>query len=307
MKTEEEKEERAKLPSPLQSLYDDLWTGQGIELRIKRDDLIHPVISGNKYRKLYFLSQRRKERSYRGILSFGGAYSNHLHALAWYCRAEGLPLTAVIRTAGPLPESPMLHDIKNWGTQVKILSPAQYRRKDTPEFLEKLARGYQGYLIVPEGGSAPESVLGIYQMMEEIDLQYPEADFLVCPVGTGATLAGIVRAKRPEQYALGISALKSSGHYDRLRETWELENYDKWTVAEQWHWGGYGKVPVPLQDFIRNFQMKSGILLDPLYNGKAMYALIRYLKHGLFPRGSRIVFLHTGGTQGWRGITRTGE
>src|SRR5699024_3786966 len=203
------------------------------------------------------------------------------------------------------PDNPVLSDLRKWGAQVRILSPEEYRRKEDPEQIRCWEKEFPGYLILPEGGSHPEALTGIKNMMREIGKEGIRADYYFVPVGTGSTLAGMVRAQEDSQMTVGISALKTSGLFHFVQKKWNLEEYRNWTVADQWHWGGYGKVPEDLRRFLKEFESRHKILLDPLYNGKAMYALWQYLRHELIPPGAVVVFIHTGGLQGWRGIERT--
>ncbi len=290
------------MPSPLQEVKDPLWTDQDIELWVKRDDLIHPVVSGNKYRKLAFLMSEFTDMGYRGILSFGGLHSNHIHALAWMCKEYGIPLTILIRSHHNHPQSPTLDDVRRWGTAVRSLPPKEYRQKDTPNSLSLWEKEYPGYLIIPEGGSHPKAPDGFQDLMQEIREELPDPDLFICPVGTGATLAGMIQFKNARQQVLGVSSLKSSAFHLELISKWGLDQYPRWIVADQWHFGGYGQVTKALLVFLDQFEQDHGILLDPLYNGKAMYAFYQYVKFNLIPPGSQVVFLHTGGLQGWRGV-----
>lgn len=293
------------LPSPLVQLREELWEKQDISLWIKRDDLIHPLISGNKFRKLQFLKDLQGKEMLKGILSFGGAFSNHLHALAFYCFSEKIPLTVVVRSRGDHPENPVLKDLCRWGAEIRFVTPTEYRRKDDPQQMQRWRVEWPGYLILPEGGSDPRALEGVGGMMREIGEADLDPDYFFVPVGTGATLAGMVRNRRGKGVIVGISALKTSGGYAAVKKKWRLKEESDWLVADQWHWGGYGKVPEDLRRFLKEFEIRHEILLDPLYNGKAMYALFQYLRYELIPPGAVIVFIHTGGLQGWRGIERT--
>lgn len=290
------------MPSPLIPVKDPLWADQDIELWIKRDDLIHPVVSGNKYRKLAFLMPEFEDNRYQGIVSFGGPHSNHIHALAWVCHHHNIPLVVLVRSSHEYPDSPTLRDVRQWGAVVEVLSPTQYRLKDTEEYLNHLEKKYPGYLMIPEGGSHPKAPVGFEKMIREVEMCLPDPDLYICPVGTGATLAGIVRFKAPRQYVIGVSSLKSSSFYQEIKRKWSLDQYPRWTLAEQWHFGGYGKMTKTLLDFLGRFEQDHGVLLDPVYNGKAMFAFHEYVRFHLIPPGSKVVFLHTGGVQGWRGV-----
>lgn len=274
--------------------------------------MIHPVVSGNKLRKLSFLFPgleaatympgTLKRSGYQGILTFGGAHSNHVHALAWICKEYGVPFIVFVRSHDPEVQSPTMNDVRLWGGIIIPLSPDKYSKKENPKQINRWEKAFPGYLIIPEGGSHTRSLDGIGEMMREIDTDIPDWDLMLCPVGTGATMAGIIRHKNPGQWAIGISALKTSLAKVLIGSQWELDEYDHWTIADQWHFGGYGKVTKELLVFIKSFRKTHGILLDPLYNGKAMYAFYQYLEFNLIPPSSKVVFIHTGGLQGWRGL-----
>ncbi len=239
---------------------------------------------------------------YEGVLSFGGPHSNHAHALAWMCWCYGVPLTLMIRSSVSHPQSATLEDVRTWGAEVQTIPPKQYREKDTIPMMRAWRARYPGYLIIPEGGSHPKSLLGFKSIMEEVREVLPKPDLFICPVGTGATMAGMIEYKRDREQVLGVSALKSSTLFKDLNARWKLDRFQGWTLAEQWHFGGYGKTPSSLLKFVKWFEEVYSIRLDPIYSGKAMFAFFEYVKYQLIPPGSQVVFLHTGGLQGWRGI-----
>jgi len=282
-----------------------LWDSRGIELWVKRDDLAHTIVSGNKIRKLAYLIRRLQEGACNGVVSFGGPYSNHLHALAWVCRQYNVPFIAFVRSHSPEVDkrnSATIGDMVDWGTEIRFLSPHDYRQKRDLHLNSRWQRDFPGWTIVPEGGSSPEALPGIAEMVTEVYDKIANPHLWICPVGTGATLAGMIRAVRQDQHVLGISAIKSSVLDIDLRHRWKLEECSNWTLAQQWHFGGYGRTTKPLLSFINDFARRYSIRLDPLYNGKAMFSFCQYVEYGLIPPGSRVVFVHTGGLQGWRGI-----
>lgn len=238
-----------------------------------------------------------------GVLSFGGPHSNHIHALAWICWYYHVPCVLFVRSFDDRPESPTLNDVRNWGAQIRVLSPEEYQRKVDPDQIGQWQKEYPQFIILPEGGSHPKAMSGIGRMMEEVLEVLPHPDIWMCPVGTGSTLAGMIHRKSPDQKIIGIAALKSSVLDMEIRSRWNLDRYPGWVIAQQWHWGGYGKSPGQLRDFINHFAKEHGIVLDPLYNGKAMYAFYQYVNAELIPAGSKVVFIHTGGLQGWRGMS----
>lgn len=281
-------------------MHDPLWEDKNIQLWIKRDDLIHPVISGNKYRKLAFLHPLFRSGACPGVISYGGPFSNHIHALAWLCKEYNVPLTAFIRSHREYLQSPTMEDVREWGATIIPLSARDYSKEVAQARTLKSKDQFPGQLIIPEGGSHPDALAGIGDMIDEIMTQLPAWDMIVCPVGTGATLAGIVRYKNHDQVAVGVSALKSSRTKEIMGLQWNLAQYRHWTIADQWHFGGYGKITEELSGFLEFFREKHGIKMDPLYNGKALYALYQYVKFDLIPPGSKVVLVHTGGLQGAR-------
>lgn len=267
---------------------------------MKRDDLLHPIISGNKYRKLAFLNPILEKRRCSGVVSFGGPHSNHLHALAWLCKMHDVPLTVMVRSHGELPRTPTLTDVQEWGGAIRAIRPELYREKDREVNLNRWRRQYPDHIFIPEGGSHPHALDGVKDMMDEIEVALPYADLFFCPVGTGATLAGMVRSLKIKQKVVGVSAIKSSVLDKDISNKWNLGSDSNWIIADQWHFGGYGKMPEKLIQFVSFFKNKHGITLDLLYNGKTMFGFYQYVKYNLIPSGSNVVFIHTGGLQGLR-------
>lgn len=291
------------IPSPLEKLNHPFLRGYGVEVWMKRDDLIHPVVSGNKFRKLkYILGEYRESNKYKGIVSFGGAFSNHIHALSGMCFDEHIPCTVLVRSRGGIAvRNPTLDDILKWGTQVVYIPSEEYRLRYDTAYLNRIQSRFPGYWIIPEGGSHPLALKGMAEVLEESRQIHPFFDHIFTPVGTGATLAGLAISRKEGEKIWGISALKSMDFGGRILDEWALGGQSGIGVFTQWHWGGYGKTPDRLLRFLSDFESDTGIGLDPLYNGKAMYALWEYIRCGLVRSDSTVFFLHTGGLQGWRG------
>lgn len=267
-------------------------------MHIKRDDLIHPVISGNKWRKLKY-TFRSLPPSCNHILSFGGGYSNHLHACAYLCMRNNIPMTAIVRGDYSHNLPPMLKDLKTWGTKVQFVDKKTYQLRSAPSYLADLHRQYPNTYIVPEGGSHLPAIKGVAELLDE---NTPEFDHVIAPVGSGATLAGLISALKAPQSAIGIAVLKGKGYLeDLVRGLLPLECKNKnWSIAHNYHGGGYGKASTSLVEFCNVFNAEFGIPIEPVYSGKLMFAVKEMLHTGYFPDNSRLLLLHTGGMQGAR-------
>ncbi|WP_236975930.1 1-aminocyclopropane-1-carboxylate deaminase/D-cysteine desulfhydrase [Membranihabitans maritimus] len=295
------------LPSPIEQVEYPLFHKYGVCVWVKRDDLIHPIVSGNKFRKLkYILKECKRDIKHTGIISFGGAFSNHAHALAFVCYAEQIPCTLFIRSAsGKAIHNETINDILKWGARVVFVSPQEYKRRESDQYLRQIESQFKGHLIIPEGGSHQLAIEGVKEGLLESRRVVDKFDFLIVPVGTGATLAGLAEGLEEGERLLGISALKSDKFSVEVKKKWSLEERKEIQVLTQWHWGGYGKTPERLLRFIRQFLQSTGIELDPIYNGKSMYALCEFIRFGLIGNGTKVLFIHTGGLQGWRGKRNT--
>ncbi|MBU2979470.1 pyridoxal-phosphate dependent enzyme [Alteromonas sp. C1M14] len=286
------------LPSPVLP-FSPNWPGaEKVTMHIKRDDLIHPVISGNKWRKLKY-TFRALPPACKHIMSFGGGYSNHLHACAYLCMRNNIAMTAMVRGDYSHNLTPMLHDLKNWGTRVQFVDKKTYQRRTEPGYLAHLHQQYPHTFIVPEGGSHAPALQGVAELLSENPQTF---DHVLVPVGSGATLAGLITALKPPQSAIGIAVLKGKGYLeDLVRGLLPREYTDKnWSIAHDYHGGGYGKAPSSLVEFCNLFTTEFEIPIEPVYSGKLMFAVKEMLRTGYFPDNSRLLLLHTGGMQGAR-------
>lgn len=293
------------LPSPLQRLR-NTWFDNSlpVELHIKRDDLIHPVISGNKWRKLQSVIESWPGRPQRKIVSFGGGYSNHLHALGYVCQQLEIPFTAMIRGNYETRLTPMLSDLRNWGCQIRWLSKIEYDKKQDNSWVQEQLNEPQDYLIIPEGGSAVSVHAGIAELVKELP---DDLDYLLCPVGSGGTLAGMIQAmhslgRRTE--VIGIAVLKGQNYLEDLVashvEVKAALTEHPWHIAHDYHFGGYAKAPTELKSFCAQFTHLTQIDIEPVYSGKLFFALQDLLQKGCFPEKAKVCALHTGGMQGSR-------
>lgn len=268
---------------------------------IKRDDRIHPIISGNKWRKLSSLLSEQPE-NIKGIVSFGGGFSNHIHALSYVCNQLNMPFVAIIRGDYTKNPTPMLKDIERWGTTINYVDRKTYQLRNDHDFLAQLAKRYTDYVIVPEGGSDHDALNGVTQIVSELTLW--DFDTIVTPVASGATLAGIVSSIAPHQHAIGVAVLKGADYLEQLVNNFLPEPRENWHISHNYHCGGYAKVTQALTALCKEVTLDYDIPIEGVYSGKLFFALKEWLQQQVFPEGHKIVVLHTGGIQGARAHTR---
>lgn len=275
----------------------------GHSLQLVRIDQVDPNISGNKWYKLKYNLQNAVANGYTTILTFGGAYSNHIHATAAAAKKFKLYSIGIIRGEETLPLNPTLSYAKGQGMKLHYISRSDYRRKSDPQFITALRERYGNFFLIPEGGSNELAVKGVAEIVEGVDF---EAEYWITPVGTGGTMAGLISGVKDESKVLGISALKGAkGLNDDvknlLEKTQKIE-LSNWEINHNYHFGGYAKMDQELVEFIQHFKASTGILLDPVYTSKMMYGIFDLVKKGCFKQGAKIIALHTGGLQGWNGM-----
>lgn len=285
--------------SILSRIHDPLLERHEIELWIKRDDLLHPVISGNKWRKLKYILDHALSLGAHTIISMGGAYSNHLHALAYAGRELGLKTIGLVRGEQPDRLNPTLTDLQNWGMELKFVPRSDYR----------VLRQYKGWqdlpgieprqYWLPEGGSQALALKGVAELVQEIDIPY---DVLCVPCGTGTTMAGIVEAVPEHASVIGFAALKNANFLTADVESLLSRPYTNWQINLAYYFGGFAQVNAELMSFIAAFELKAPIPLEPVYTGKMLYGLYDLIAKGYFKPGQRIIAVHTGGLQGKRGF-----
>lgn len=276
----------------------------GISLTIKREDLIHPHIPGNKWRKLKYNLQAATQANQHTLLTFGGAYSNHIAAVAAAGREFGFKTIGIIRgeeLAGNYSNNATLQNAQHNGMQLHFISRSQYRLKNSPEFIKTLQQQFGDFYRIPEGGTNRLAVQGCEEILTENDKH--NFDYICCSVGTGGTLAGIINSCTTSQQVIGFSALKDGFKENFLVaevKQWLTENTinPKWLINSDYHFGGYAKTSPALFEFIRTFMQKTAIALDPVYTGKMLYGVFELIHQGYFPANCRILAIHTGGLQG---------
>ncbi|MGP3986667.1 1-aminocyclopropane-1-carboxylate deaminase/D-cysteine desulfhydrase [Streptomyces sp. 3N207] len=286
-----------RLPSPLQEVEDERFTRRGLRLLLKRDDLIHPALPGNKWRKLAPNLRSVAETGHRRLLTFGGAYSNHLRATAAAGRLLGLHTVGVVRgdeLAGR-PLNPSLARCAQDGMLLHFVSRAEYRRRADPDFHDELRARFGACAVVPEGGSNTAAVRGCALLGGELR---GRTDVAAVACGTGGTLAGMAAGLSAGQRALGVPVLKGgflAGEVARLqRESFGGPRGD-WWLEGRFHGGGYAKVSPRLSDFAADFAGHHGLpALDEIYVAKLLFALTNLAAEGAFPRGSTVTAVVTG-------------
>lgn len=285
-----------------------------ISIDCLRLDKIHPFVSGNKWYKLKYSILHGYQSGVARFLSFGGAYSNHLHALAYAGKHLNIKTIGVIRGERIEPLNPTLQDCQDWGMELCWLSREQYRQFSSHssggDSISVAAKAhflslYPDAWVIPEGGAGSDGVLGIESLFNALHHQgVMDYDYIATPVGSGTTLAGVARAKIGRAKCLGFSALKGGLDLERRVEI-QLEDalrVNKWSIAHDYHFGGFAKINSRLTNFISDIYNQYDLLLDPIYTGKMLYGLAEYIHQGRIPSGSKVLMLHTGGLQGWRGF-----
>ncbi len=282
---------------PLQEITDPLLEEKSLRVFVKREDLIHEKISGNKWRKLVYNLQYAKAKQFSTLVTFGGAFSNHIAATAAAGKEFGFKTIGVIRGEEYLPLNSTLHYASACGMEFRYVNRSAYREKSSKEFQEKYLSDIQDYYLIPEGGTNELAVQGCEEILADMELDF---DVVCCACGTGGTISGLINSLKPHQKAIGFPALKGAGF---LAE--EIDKYVKnsqWSLNLDYHFGGYAKVNENLIDFVNRFKVKHKIPLDPIYTGKMMFGLWDLIEKDYFRRGSTIIVVHTGGLQGIVGI-----
>ncbi len=290
--------------SPLQPLHSCFLEQAGIHLYVKRDDLLHPEFGGNKWRKLKHNLLLARQDHYPALLTFGGAWSNHIYATAAAGKTFGFNTIGIIRGESHFPLNPTLQFAEQCGMQLHYITRVEYRQKQQADYLEKLQQQFGPVYILPEGGSNTLAVKGCAGITNEINSSLKTVDVICCACGTGATLAGIISELKPEQTAIGFPALKGGSFLNAevahfLPAQQKIKN---WQIEDRYHFGGYAKINDELIQFIKDFHRQYGIMLDAVYTGKMFYGLFQLIKQGCFKRGTTIVAVHSGGLQGNKGF-----
>jgi 1-aminocyclopropane-1-carboxylate deaminase len=334
------------IPSKLEIVHDDFVSGRNMRIFLKRDDLLHnyfqeilfrenkntPFVSGNKFRKMKYNLLYMKKMKISRLLTFGGAFSNHIHAVAAAGQLFDFETIGVIRGEKSKNLSPTLRFAEACGMDLRFVSRTDYREKEV--LMNALRTQISDFYYLPEGGTNDLALLGTAEIVGEIEQQLDGTapDYICTACGTGGTIAGIISAASPSTHVLGFSALKGDFLQQEVtnllkmpkntfytegsplddfetknrQENERRDNSDKqnWSINTDFHFGGYARWTPELMDFINNFKQKHGIQLDPIYTGKMMFGIYKLIEKGYFPENSTIVAVHTGGLQGIEGFNQ---
>lgn len=294
---------------PLIEIFEDFLKEKNIRLYVLREDLIHPEISGNKWRKLKYNLWEAKNQGLNKMVTYGGAYSNHIAATAAAGRSFGIETVGIVRGEETLPLNSTLQSAANNGMKFKYVSRNFYRDdKYNANFLAELRVEFGDFYLVPEGGSNAYAVKGCTEIKNNIIVDF---DVITCANGTGGTIAGIIASLENSKEIVGFPALKGGAFLindiQRLLNEYSLKfdvkiNNNNWILNTDYHFGGYGKINQQLVDFVNDFKIKHNVPLDLVYTGKMMFGIYQIIKTTNQLNGKKIVAVHTGGLQGNKGF-----
>ena len=297
------------IPSPLQKIEEPLFKEKNVEVYIKRDDEIHPEISGNKWRKLRLNIEKFHSGKYDALLTFGGAFSNHIAATAALCGNISIPSIGIIRGDELIVDSnKTLQQAHQYGMQLIFVSRDEYNQRYERIYHEELRTRFKNILIVPEGGANYLGALGAADSIKELPF---EPTHIYLAMGTGTTSAGCLLGAE-NATVIGVPALKGGDFLRKdieelvqlvlLEKNWTEEKMKQLQIESDFHFGGYGKHTNELIQFITQFYQQHQIKLDHVYTAKMMYAFYSNLKADKIKPNSKVVVLHTGGLQGLTSI-----
>ena len=274
-------------------------------MKIKTKEISHPLlkekeikpfISGNKWYKLKYNLLEAKKQNTNTILTFGGAYSNHISATSFAAKEKGFKSVGIIRGEETLPLNDTLDFAKKQGMSIHYVGRSEYRRKHTDNFIDKLKEKFGNFYLLPEGGTNELAVKGAQEILDKNDTQ----DFICSAIGTGGTISGIINSSSENQKVLGFPAIKGTEDLEKDITIWTTKK--NWKLISDYHFGGYSEISEELFQFIMDFYQKNNIPLDAIYTGKMMIGILDLIDKDYFPRGSSTLVIHTGGLQGNKGM-----
>jgi len=289
--------------TPLTEIFDPLFEKRQIRFFIKREDLTDEFISGNKWYKLKYNLIEAEKLGYKTLLTFGGAYSNHIHATAAAGKKYGFKTIGVIRGEEHLPLNPTLSSAQENGMIIEYVDRKSYRNKYEDSLIQSLKEKFGDFYFIPEGGSNQLAIKGCSEIIPGITTDF---NFVCSACGTGGTLAGLILGLDSKSFALGFSVLKSGSFiYKNIRTLlsyFQQENLNNFQINLDYHFGGYAKTNTELNNFCAGFYEQHNIQIEPIYTGKMFYGLYDLIRSNFFPPESTIVAIHTGGLQGLQGL-----
>ena len=289
--------------TPLIEIYDDLLTGKGVRVFVKREDKTDKFISGNKWYKLKYNLIEAREKGYNTLLTFGGAFSNHIHATAAAGKKYGFKTIGIIRGEAHSPLNPTLLFAQKNGMHLEYIDRLSYRKKYDSELIKYWNEKFGDFYLIPEGGSNHLAVKGCTEIVSSIELKY---DIICSACGTGGTLAGLILGSDNKTFVLGFSVLKGGEflyqNISRHLQYYSAADKNNWQVNLDYHFGGYAKITKELVAFCNEFYEKHSILIEPIYTGKMFFGLFDLINQDYFPVNTTIIAVHTGGLQGIEGL-----
>jgi 1-aminocyclopropane-1-carboxylate deaminase/D-cysteine desulfhydrase-like pyridoxal-dependent ACC family enzyme len=289
--------------TPLTEIFDPLFEHKKIKLFIKREDLTDDLISGNKFYKLKYNLIEAEKFGYKTLLTFGGAYSNHIHATAAAGKKYGFNTIGIIRGEEHLPLNPTLSSAQENGMTIEYINRKSYRNKYHENLIKLFKEKFGDFYLIPEGGSNHLAIKGCAEIIPSITTNF---NFICSACGTGGTLAGLILGLNSKHFALGFSVLKGGSFLNQnirtLLSYYQKENLNNFQINLDYHFGGYAKTNEKLNDFCKSFEEQHRIIIEPIYTGKMLYGIYDLILSNFFPPGSTIVAIHTGGLQGLEGL-----
>lgn len=276
-------------------LHETYFTEKRVGVAVLRLDMIHPVVSGNKLFKLNYFLKEASQNKYEGILTFGGAYSNHLVATAYACKTVGLKSIGIVRGEAPENYSHTLIDCEHYGMQLHFISRKDYGLIDDSAYLEALQKKHPTYLFIPEGGYHPLGANGAADIMSLID---NETTHVCCAIGTATTFSGLLAGLKKNQQLIGVPVLKGLIDIKERINYLLADHSSNYYIADHYHFGGYAKKNDSLIMFMNDFYRKHQVPTDFIYTAKMMFGISDMIKQNYFNPGDKIVCIHTGGLQG---------
>jgi len=299
-----EEEKHINENTPLEEVKDPLLSERKISLLIKREDLNHRDLSGNKWHKLKYNLQEARKQGKNTLLTFGGAYSNHIYATAAAGKIFNFKTIGIIRGEEHLPLNPTLSFAKDNGMKLYYLDRTSYRQKNSPEIINQLQEKFGDFYLLPEGGTNEFAVKGCSEIIGKINIDF---DHVCCPCGTGGTLAGLISGLNGKNFALGFAVLKGASflkeNVQSLLQNSNNNSLQNWDINLDYHFGGYARMDSDLLDFVKRFTSLTKIPLEPIYTGKMLFGIYDLAAKGFFKQGSQIIVVHTGGLQGLKGLS----
>lgn len=291
-------------PAPIQQLTNNFLAEKGIQLAVLRLDTVHSQVSGNKFFKLKYNLEEAKRLGKSTVLSFGGAFSNHIYATASAAHSEGFHSIGIIRGEDADLENPTLRHAQKMGMDLHFVDRESYRNKNSPEFLEFLKSRYGDFYLIPEGGTNEFAIKGTKEILHA---SHSEFSHFCVPIGTGGTFAGLTAPLKSHQTLIGVSCLKGDFIFKEIEALllkYSIQTEGKFEIQSGYHFGGYGKHKPELIEFILWFYKEFRIPLDPIYTGKLAFGIWDLIGKNHFPPGSKILLIHTGGLQGNAGFAQ---